>query len=217
MSQKRQQDGDLRVRRTRAMLVQALIDLTTEKGFAALTVQEIAERAMVNRATFYRHYLDKHDLLEAYVREVYELSADQERLSKAGAAGPPVGLVRLLEHVQQHTGFYRVMLGAQGDPTFVAWMRQFIEQRLRSLLPSDAMPRRPDSPPHELCLSYLAHASIGVLHWWLQEEQPRSPTQIASWLADLSTATIAQLLGRPGPAEQPLGPSPYTPGNRHRG
>ena len=200
MTQKSQQDGDLRVRRTRAMLVQALIQLTTEKGFAALTVQEIAERAMVNRATFYRHYLDKHDLLEAYVREVYALSADQERLSIAGADGPPLGLVRLLEHVGQHTDFYRVMLGAQGDPTFVTWMRQFIEQRLRSLLPSDAMPRTPDSPPQELYLSYLAHASIGVLVWWLQEEQPRSPTQIASWLADLSTATLAQLLGRPGPA-----------------
>jgi hypothetical protein len=37
------------------------------KGFAALTVQDIADRAMVNRATFYRHYLDKHDLLDKYM------------------------------------------------------------------------------------------------------------------------------------------------------
>src|SRR6476660_467523 len=80
MAQNKQQPEDLRVRRTRKLLIQALIELTIEKGFAAITVQEIADRAMVNRATFYRHYRDKHDLLEAYMREVYELTASQEQL-----------------------------------------------------------------------------------------------------------------------------------------
>ena len=55
---------DLRVRRTRKLLQQAFIECTIEKGFAALTVRDITERAMVNRSTFYRHYLDKYDLLE---------------------------------------------------------------------------------------------------------------------------------------------------------
>src|SRR6266545_2878599 len=80
MAQNKQQPEDLRVRRTRKLLTQALIELTIEKGFAALTVQDIADRAMVNRATFYRHYLDKHDLLDRYMNEVYELTAAQEAL-----------------------------------------------------------------------------------------------------------------------------------------
>src|SRR5688572_981142 len=125
MAQNKQQPEDLRVRRTRKLLIQALIELTIEKGFAAITVQEIADRAMVNRATFYRHYLDKHDLLEAYMREVYELTASQEQLPAVelpGAASnsPPAGTVRMLEHMWLHADFYRVMLGAQGDPAFVA-------------------------------------------------------------------------------------------------
>jgi AcrR family transcriptional regulator len=61
------QPGDLRVRRTRKVLKSALIELTIEKGFAAVTVQDIADRAMINRATFYRHYLDKYDLLGQYM------------------------------------------------------------------------------------------------------------------------------------------------------
>lgn len=56
---------DLRIRRTRKLLMQALIKLTVEKGFAAITVQDIANRAMVNRATFYRHYLDMPELFIA--------------------------------------------------------------------------------------------------------------------------------------------------------
>jgi AcrR family transcriptional regulator len=64
---------DLRVRRTRKLISDALIDLTKEKGFAAVTVRDIAERAGINRATFYRHYQDKFDLLDRYAEAVYEL------------------------------------------------------------------------------------------------------------------------------------------------
>ena len=64
---------DLRVRRTRKLLTQALIEGTMEKGFAALTVRDITRRAMVNRSTFYRHYLDKYDLLEQHLNEIYEV------------------------------------------------------------------------------------------------------------------------------------------------
>ena len=64
---------DLRVRRTRKLLQQALIEGTVEKGFAALTVRDITRRAMVNRSTFYRHYLDKYDLLEQHLNEIYEV------------------------------------------------------------------------------------------------------------------------------------------------
>lgn len=67
---------DLRVRRTRKLLQQAFIECTIEKGFAALTVRDITERAMVNRSTFYRHYLDKYDLLEQYLNEMYALDSE---------------------------------------------------------------------------------------------------------------------------------------------
>ena len=60
---KSEEKEDPRICRTRNLLQQAFIELTVEKGFAALTVSDITERAMVKRSTFYRHYLDKHDLL----------------------------------------------------------------------------------------------------------------------------------------------------------
>ena len=75
MTQKLEQAEDLRVTRTRKMLEEALIELTVEKGFAAVTVRDITERAMVNRSTFYRHYLDKFDLLEQYTNAVTALTS----------------------------------------------------------------------------------------------------------------------------------------------
>ena len=50
---------DIRVRRTKQNIVNAFVALTKEKSIDAITVQEIADKAMVNRATFYAHYRDK--------------------------------------------------------------------------------------------------------------------------------------------------------------
>jgi AcrR family transcriptional regulator len=59
---------DPRVKRTRQLLDQAFIDLVKEKGFQAISVQDITGRAGVNRATFYAHFQDKYALLDYSVR-----------------------------------------------------------------------------------------------------------------------------------------------------
>src|SRR5260221_13469167 len=59
----------LRVRRTQKLLREALIDMIEERGFEALTIGEITDRAMVSRAAFYRNYKDKYDLVEQIFEE----------------------------------------------------------------------------------------------------------------------------------------------------
>lgn len=77
---------DVRIQRSRAALQQALFELTVEKGFANVTVRDIAKRANVNRSTFYRHYTDKYDLLNQYFdqlqREVALAAAQAEAVSR---------------------------------------------------------------------------------------------------------------------------------------
>jgi len=56
-------ENDRRVQRTQQLLRAALLSLIEEKGFEALTLQEIIDRANVGRATFYAHFDRKEDLL----------------------------------------------------------------------------------------------------------------------------------------------------------
>lgn len=63
---------DPRVKRTRSMIEQAFMSLLSEKGFQTLSVQDIAEKAGINRATFYAHYPDKFSLLEHFVRTEFQ-------------------------------------------------------------------------------------------------------------------------------------------------
>jgi len=62
-----EQTVDPRIRRTRVLLQDALGKLLQEKEFDKISVQDIAEAATVNRATFYDHYADKYSLLECMV------------------------------------------------------------------------------------------------------------------------------------------------------
>src|SRR5580692_8568779 len=56
---------DPRIVRSRRMLMEALARLLNQKEFADISVQEIADEATLNRATFYLHYPDKNALLQA--------------------------------------------------------------------------------------------------------------------------------------------------------
>jgi AcrR family transcriptional regulator len=62
---------DPRVKRTRQLLVRAFNQLLEEKGHSGLTVQEITERAAINRATFYAHFRDQHELFDYVISEVF--------------------------------------------------------------------------------------------------------------------------------------------------
>jgi AcrR family transcriptional regulator len=72
---------DPRILRTRKMLREAMLSLLETEAFDTISVQGIAERATVNRATFYAHYIDREALLEDLVKSRFEelLEARQVR------------------------------------------------------------------------------------------------------------------------------------------
>jgi hypothetical protein len=151
---------------------------------------------MVNRSTFYRHYLDKYDLLGQYLEELYALIGSQEGNDAVGmpvqrTGKIPDGSVSLLRHIQINADFYRVMLGEKGDPAFCAQsFRRYIEKGLHQMLLTEGVPGDPGKPPMDLMVSYLLHAGVGAIVWWLENDQASTPEQMSVWLNQLSRAVI---------------------------
>ena len=71
VSEKETKD-DPRSKRTRRMLQKALNELMTEKKFSEISVQDITAKAEINRATFYAHFDDKYELLNAGIHFQFE-------------------------------------------------------------------------------------------------------------------------------------------------
>lgn len=64
-----EQNTDLRMIRTRKFIIDSFIQLLEKKDFNSITIKDITSGAMVNRATFYHHFVDKFDLLEKVIKK----------------------------------------------------------------------------------------------------------------------------------------------------
>lgn len=63
---------DRRIQKTKAAISAALFDLLEEKDFDQISINDIADRAKVNRGTIYFHYADKFDLLDKIIEDRLE-------------------------------------------------------------------------------------------------------------------------------------------------
>jgi AcrR family transcriptional regulator len=72
---------DPRVKRTRGLLEKAFMEVLTEKGFQSISVQDITEKAGVNRATFYAHFTDKYALLDHSIRQGFRNEIEKRLLN----------------------------------------------------------------------------------------------------------------------------------------
>ena len=184
------QNDDLRVRRTRKMLRDAFITLVLEEGFEAITVNMLAERAMINRATFYRHYADKYELAErVYADLTAEYMASVQTLD---ATDPVDGWTLLFAHVAEYADFYLALLS--GIPHFQERVRDQIEVQLHQVFSGMGLNEAQVDMPLPLSLRYLAAAQMGVVQWWLETGRAIPARQMAQYLLQLHAhGAIAQL------------------------
>ena len=75
---------DPRVKRTRELLVRAFNELLEERGHSGLTVREITDRAAINRATFYAHFRDQHELFDYVISEAFRDELQRRLLPSPG-------------------------------------------------------------------------------------------------------------------------------------
>jgi AcrR family transcriptional regulator len=191
-----QSANNVRVKRTQKLLRDALIDLIEERGFDALTVGELTERAMVSRAAFYRNYQDKYDLVERIFEDamstllgtIANSSMDQH---------PPQVWVKFFEHIAEYERLYHALLGSKGSPWFVHKMRASLaslvkeHEHIPSGLHGDDWPTLTfsDNFVPDLVSAILVEAII----WWLEHGKPYSPQEIAMRCARLASALFKEV------------------------
>ncbi|MGN1432228.1 MAG: TetR/AcrR family transcriptional regulator [Ruminococcus sp.] len=71
---------DFRIQRTYKLLTDALLELLKEKDFDDITVCELCDKAMIRRATFYKHFGDKYELFAFVIRELQDSFKEKQTL-----------------------------------------------------------------------------------------------------------------------------------------
>jgi AcrR family transcriptional regulator len=186
--------ADRRVQRTRRLLQEALLSLMVEKGYEAITVQDIIDRADLGRATFYAHFADKGTLLASGVEDLRTVLLEQqrERLAGGGRHEPELGFARaMLEHANGRLPLWRAIAGRESGALVIRRIHDMLAELVRRDLAAVGAAR--SSVPAELLVQHLTGAFIGVMTWWLDKGTELSAEQVDAIYRRLATRGLRAL------------------------
>jgi AcrR family transcriptional regulator len=182
-----QQPESLRVRRTRKLLRDALIELIEEHGFDSLTVGEVTSRAMVSRAAFYRNYQDKYDLVEQIF---FEAMNELNKAVTSPEYHTPENFARFFDHILEYERMYRALLGRKGSPWFVLKMRSALIDVIKSWQAPGTIHIFP--PDDDMVPDIVAAMLIEAVVWWLENGKPYSSQEMTNRCLMLVSAVFAE-------------------------
>jgi len=183
---------DPRVKRTRKLLLDAFLSLMAEKAFDDITVQDIAARATVNRATFYAHFVDKYALVDELIRAGFTQMLQQRTATRA--LSTEEHLRRLLLAVCD----YWMELYAHCKPSYQmfdslveAQVKAQLREQVRSAIVESGAPRSHNPARVELLATIVSWAIYGAALQWSQRPGGQSAEAFVEEALPLIAASIA--------------------------
>ncbi len=179
-----------RIKLTRQLLSDALIQMLQEMPLHAVSIRDLCERAGINRTTFYNHYGSQYDLLEDITRRFINdiagqlASADADRKDSVRER-----VTVVLSYLEQHLTLSRLLLNNNVDPQFAE--KLFSLPKITDLLQA-ALKDCQDGVRQKAIISFAIHGSYRLLQEWINsDDRPPAGTQ-ASLILELARRVCGQ-------------------------
>ena len=185
---------DIRSQRTKQVIAESFLELLKEKSAARITVTEICSKASINRATFYKHYLDVPDLQVSLENEILSDFASFLRSGRfAGDAKYKTVLMEMLTYLQQYgSRFYLLCSGNAGSELpakAFQLINDFAFPIMRQKLPTG------EEEKAKLLYQFLTRGCGALLICWLRGESKLSVEEIAELIMRISGAAVQSISG----------------------
>ena len=190
--------NDRRVERTRELLQKALIELIAERGYDAITIQDIVNRANVGRTTFYLHYNSKDELFmschESIVREFH--IGLLHPLSREELLSPeiPPEMTSAYRHLEEGRALLYPVFQGKDSQLILRQIRDRSAREIEANL-RVTFPEAESAIPLDMLANYLAGAQIALMQWWLEKRRPHTLESLAQSFHCLQRAAIRDVFG----------------------
>jgi AcrR family transcriptional regulator len=169
-----------RRQRTRKLLQQAAIELILEKGYDAVTIQDITDHADLGRGTFYLYFTDKEDIVWQTVRGILD-EFDRELNQRYPQRTPLTEFISyqvLFEQVDKNRDFYRIMLGSKGSTALTERIQTYFITGAESEIREHSMFAELGLPP-TIAAQCVTGALTRLIFWWIETPNEYTPKQMA--------------------------------------
>ncbi len=180
---------DPRILRTRQLIKDAVIELLQEMDIEKISVNRLAERATINRVTFYLHYRDIPDMLEKMADEMVQdirqvMNRNPLNLNSTDEEYWRM-LVKMLEHIQEHAKFYKVILTSKQSTVFRDRLLSVITEMISTRLERGESDSNisTENIQKDITIWYGSSALIGTIIAWLRKDMPYTPLFLARQIA----------------------------------
>jgi len=189
-----QKSPDRRIQRTRQLLQDALIAVILEKGYEAVTVQDVIDRANVGRSTFYAHFQDKEDLLLSGFEHL-KTEFEKHLLDASVTSTSPWELsLSMFQHAEGQRQLYKALAGKQGGNVVLTYIQKYLAAYLSEHL-KQQLKKRKNHFPYEILSNYIASSFISLLTWWLDTDSSYSATQMNEFYRQLVEPGVSVVMG----------------------
>jgi AcrR family transcriptional regulator len=173
---------------TQRQLTDVLMQLILEKGYEAVTVKDITERAGIDRSTFYLHFSDKQDLLFKSQQQLID-----DLIGRVQPDGEPLsGVALTFEHMAEHVNEYQVLLQFEGST--VPRLQDHITRAIKPIIEQRLHDNHADeSVDVDLVANFITGALRSTARWWLQNGMPYPPDEITRRFVQLAIHGLASL------------------------
>jgi AcrR family transcriptional regulator len=157
--------------------------LVLEKGYDAVTIQDIVDRADYGRGTFYIHFDDKESIVwEIILDGLNEANQQGEQRYREGIYPPGyLGYLITFEHAQKNSGLYRLMMGSQGSSLLSHRVGQVLAGQIEQSIRTGEYAPNPEVPA-EVMAQTIVGALVRLVFWWLETPNDLTPEQMAGML-----------------------------------
>lgn len=190
-------DNDSRVKRTKKLIRKGLAELSKTKSITKVTVKELTDLIEINRGTFYLHYKDIYELVEALENELYnEFEKNIDSIdAKAVILNPVAVLEDFCKFVQENAEEFAMLSGEHGDAEFAHKIGTLLSDKVYALM-IEIYPQM-NIERYDISYEYGKFGALGLLNCWLTKHPHWTARQVADmWLALLSRGLSGILDGK---------------------
>ena len=194
-------NDDLRVKRTKKLIIGAFINLLRKKKFDKISIQEIADDAMINRATFYAHYADKQDLYDSliddFLMDFSKILDESEAVSGVNVYVENIEgvLSRFYGFVRENPELAQIIIDKSQDEAFAAHFLDILTLRYTELFEKLEVREQDVVVPTDFVISYIMSILVGTLKWWLSSSNQMNSRDFSHLIIKLISNGHLTVLG----------------------